>query len=261
MGSVRLEIAYPLARIVLSRPEVGNALNLELLGDLLAAAKDCAADDRIRAVLMTAEGRAFCVGGDLTAFDAAGDDKPKLLSAMADRLHATEKLLMEMRAPCVIAVQGAAAGAGFSLSMIGDMVIAGRSAHFTVAYSAIGLSADGGSTHVLPRLIGLRRTQELMLTNRRLSAEEALHWGLVTTVVEDADLAAHAEAVASRLAHGPTGAYAAIKKLLGQTFATDFVRQTADEGREIARLSGGSDAAEGIAAFRAKRPPGFTGAD
>lgn len=258
---VRLERDKALARITLARPEAGNALNPPLVKDLLSAAAQCANDPALRAILLTGEGRSFCVGGDIAEFERAGAHRQAVLSSLAQDLHAAEALFLGMRAPVVVAVQGAAAGAGLSLAMMADLVVAAASAHFTVAYTAIGLSADGGSTHILPRLIGMRRTQELMLTNRRLSAAEALDWGLVTAVVPDDELMHRAEAEAQRLAAGPTGAYAVIKTLLAQTYRTDFISQTNDEGREIARLAGLHDAGDGFAAFRAKRPPVFKGND
>ncbi len=256
---VRLDQDGGLAVITLNRPEAGNAVSLELCRDLHAAVEACALSATVRAVLLKAAGPAFCVGGDLVEFEGQGDARPAHLAKMAPIFHAAQNLLITMRAPVVVAVQGPAAGIGLSLAMTGDIVLAAESAHFTVAYTMVGLSADGGSTHLLPRLIGLRRTRELMLTNRRLSAAEAHEWGMVTAVAPDAELPERAEAMARRLADGPTQAYGVIKGLLAATFDRDFVQQTDVEGREIARLSGGADAAEGIAAFRAKRAPLFRG--
>ena len=256
---VRLERHGPLAHIVLARAQAGNAISLafcKALHDVVAAV---AADGQVRAVLLRAEGKAFCVGGDLAEFAAKGEGRPAHLAALAPIFHAAERTLMTMRAPVVVAVNGPAAGAGFSLSLCGDIVLAGQAARFTLAYTAIGLSPDGGSTHLLPRLIGMRRTQELMLTNRRLTADEAQAMGLITQAVPDAELAERAEALAQRLAEGPTQAYGAVKKLLAQTFERGFTAQTDDEGETIARLSGGPDAGEGIAAFLAKRAPMFHG--
>lgn len=257
---VRLEHDGALARIILSRPDAGNAISLQLCHEFHDAVEACAGSPRVRAVLLKAEGPAFCVGGDLKEFEQLGEGRPAHLSKLAPVFHAAQKLLITMRAPVVVAVQGGAAGAGLSLAMTGDIVLAAESAHFTVAYTAVGLSADGGSTHLLPRLIGMRRTQELMLTNRRLTAAQALEWGLVTAVTPDAELSERAEALARRFAAGPTAAYGVIKGLLVATYDRDFVEQTDIEGDEIARLSGGADAAEGIAAFRAKRAAVFHGA-
>lgn len=258
-GLVRLELDGAIARVTLARGESGNAISLPFARELRGAAETCASDTSVRVVLLRAEGSAFCVGGDIAEFEKAGDHRPELVAQITTEFHAAEALFIRMRAPLVVAVQGPAAGAGLSLAAMGDIVMAARSAYFTAAYTAIGLSADGGSTYILPRIIGLRRTQELLLTNRRLSAEEALEWGLVTSIHEPGELPAQAEALAQRLAAGPTAAYGAVKRLLAQTFATDFESQVDLEGREIARLSGGPDAAEGIAAFRAKRSPDFLG--
>jgi 2-(1,2-epoxy-1,2-dihydrophenyl)acetyl-CoA isomerase len=259
MSMVRLERDGAVAQIVLARPEAGNAVSLALCQTFAEAVEACAADRSVRAVLLRAEGPNFCVGGDLQEFRRQAENRPAHLAALAHPFHAAQARLMTMAAPVVTAVQGAVAGAGCGLALCGDIVVAGESAGFTLAYTAIGLSPDGGSTHLLPRLIGLRRTQELMLTNRRLTAPQALALGLVTEVVADRDLEAHALALARRLAAGPTLAYGEVKRLLARTFDRDFAAQTDDEGDTIARLSGGLDAAEGIDAFFAKRPPVFAG--
>jgi 2-(1,2-epoxy-1,2-dihydrophenyl)acetyl-CoA isomerase len=256
---VRLDRHGPVAHVILARPQANNAVNLAFCAALAEAVEACAGDTSVRAVLLRAEGAAFCVGGDLGEFAAQGENRPGHLATLAPIFHAAERTLMTMRAPVVVAVQGAAAGAGFSLALCGDIVLAGAAARFTLAYTAIGLSPDGGSTHLLPRLIGLRRTQELMLTNRQVSAEEAEQMGLITQVVPDADLAGRAEAMAIRLAEGPTEAHGVVKRLLSRTFDRDFTAQTDEEGAEIARLSGGVDAGEGIAAFLGKRKPAFRG--
>ena len=259
MSMVRLERDGAVAQIVLARPEAGNAVSLALCRAFAEAVETCAGDPSVRAVLVRAEGPNFCVGGDLQAFRGQGANRPVHLAALAHPFHAAQARLMTMRAPVVIAVQGAVAGAGCGLALCGDIVVAAESAGFTLAYTAIGLSPDGGSTHLLPRLIGLRRTQELMRTNRRVTAAEALVLGLVTEVVADRELEARAVALAQRLAAGPTRAHGEVKRLLSLTYERGFAAQTDDEGDTIARLSGGRDAAEGIEAFFAKRPPVFTG--
>ena len=256
---VRLSIDNGLARITLIRPDSGNAIDLQLSSDLRRAAESCAADGSVRAVLLSAEGRAFCVGGDLAAFAAAGAGRPQMVQALADEMHGAQEILRDLDAPMVCAVQGAAAGAGFSLAIGGDLVLAADTASFTLSYTAVGLSPDGGASYLLPRLVGLRRAQELILTNRRLTAAEALDWGLVTRVLPAAELAAAAEAVALRLADGPTRAYGAAKALLATTSGRDFHDQINDEAARIARLSGEADATEGIAAFHEKRAASFRG--
>ncbi|WP_296596978.1 enoyl-CoA hydratase-related protein [Phenylobacterium sp.] len=259
---VRLEREGGVARVTLARPEAGNAVNLELAQQLQEVANACASDPGIRSVLLSAEGKAFCVGGDLSAFAAVqGDARTALLQTMADTFHAAQLQFLTMPKPVVVSVQGAVAGAGLGLALIGDLVVAGSGAHFTSAYTAVGLSADGGSTFLLPRLIGMRRAQQLLLTDRRLTAVEALDWGLVTEIVEPGALDDHAARRARAFANGPTAAYGAIRRLLLTSLASDFASQTDEEGRQIARLAAGPDASEGFAAFLAKRPAIFSGAD
>jgi len=259
---VRLERHGPVGRIVLARGAAGNAINLEMAERLGDVAEACAEDPAIRAVTVEAEGQAFCVGGDLAAFSAQrGAARRQLLRRMAERVHAAQLRLLTMPKPVIVAAHGAVAGAGLGLALAGDIVLASATAHFTAAYTRVGLSADGGSTYLLPRLVGLRRTQELLLTNRRLSAAEALEWGLVTAVVAPPALAAAAAAKAHAMANGPTAAHGAIKRLLATSLQTDFAHQTALESRHISRLSVTADAAEGFAAFFEKRPPIFTGVD
>ena len=140
-----------------------------------------------------------------------------------------------------------------------DLVLAARSAKFSMAYTGAGLVPDGSASYFLPRIIGLRRAQELILTNRRLGAEEALEWGLLTRVVDDAELAAEAEKLAAQIATGPTGAYGAVKKLLASTFDSTLETQMELEGAAIAAAAISRDGREGVAAFLGKRKPSWTG--
>jgi 2-(1,2-epoxy-1,2-dihydrophenyl)acetyl-CoA isomerase len=167
--------------------------------------------------------------------------------------------MARMDAPVVCAVNGMAAGAGFSLAVGCDLVIAAQSARFTLAYTAAGLSPDGSSTWFLPRLIGLRRARELMLTNRLLSADEAQAMGIVDRVVPDDALAAEADAQAAAFAAGPTKAFGATKRLLQESWANGLETQMHRESRSIAELTRTADAAEGIDAFVNKRKPDFGG--
>ena len=148
------------ARLVLNRPEAGNALDLGLAQGLMRAAIECDEDPAIRCVVLTARGRLFCAGGDIRSFQSAGDKVGALIAEITAYLHKALSRLMRMDKPLVTAINGPAAGAGVSLSVLGDIVLAARSAHFTVAYTALGMMPDAGSTWLLPPLIGLRRTQE-----------------------------------------------------------------------------------------------------
>jgi 2-(1,2-epoxy-1,2-dihydrophenyl)acetyl-CoA isomerase len=167
--------------------------------------------------------------------------------------------LMRLDAPVVAAVHGSAAGAGLSLAAAADLVLAGASSRFVMAYTAIGLTPDGSGTWSLPRLVGLRRALELTLTNRRLSAAEAVQEGLATRVVPDDALAGEALALARSLAAGPTGALGAAKRLLRESLGRDLEAQMALETQSRAAAAASADSAEGIAAFLGKRTPGFRG--
>lgn len=248
------------ATITLNRPDAANAIDLALGRDLMRAAIRCDEDDAIRGVLLTGAGRMFSAGGDLRSFAALGDGLSAGLKELTVYLHAATSRFARMRAPLVVAVNGPAAGAGFSLAVSGDLVVAGEAAVFTMAYTAAGLSPDGSSSWTLPRLIGTRRTQELMFTNRRLSAAEALDWGLVTRVVADAALAGEAGALVRQLAAGPTRAYGVLKSLLLSSFDESLETQMEHEARGIAAMGGSADGREGIQAFLEKRAPKFTGA-
>jgi 2-(1,2-epoxy-1,2-dihydrophenyl)acetyl-CoA isomerase len=258
MTVVQLAVADGVARITLSAPERRNALGLEQARELASVTRRVAADDSVRAVLLDAQGPAFHVGGDLVGL-AAAEDPAVTVRHWTAHLHTAVAQLVRMPRPLVTAVHGAAAGAGLSLALTGDLVIAGASARFTSAYTAAGLSPDGGLTWLLPRLVGHRRAQELVLTNRTLDAAEALAWGLVTQVVPDNELAATATAAATRLAAGPTAAYARSRALLRQSAVSTLETQLQDEVEGIAACAASGDGREGVAAFLAKRSPVFRG--
>jgi len=247
------------ARITLDRPDVMNAMDLQLMQELLAAAIACDEDPSVRAVVLTGAGKAFCAGGDLASFAAQGDGLPGFLKQATTQLHGALSRLARMDAPLITAVNGTAAGAGMSLALAGDLVLASESARFTLAYTAAGLTPDGGSTFLLPRLIGLRRSQELVLTNRRLTAAEALEWGLVTQVVPGDQLLAQADELAARMAAGPTLAFGSAKRLLLRSTGDALEVQMEHEARGIADAARSADGREGISAFLGKRAPEFRG--
>lgn len=253
------DVSDGLAKITLNRPNAANSLNRALAHDLMMASIECDENPEIRAVLLTGAGKMFCAGGDLKTFHGFGDAIGGKLKELTVYLHAATSRFSRMDPPLVVAVNGIAAGAGMSIAISGDLVLAARSAMFTSAYTAAGLSPDGSSTYFLPRLVGLRRAQELMLTNRRLSAEEAADWGLVNKVVDDEALTDEAEALARSLAEGATGAYGAVKKMLVESFTNPLETQMEIEARMIAERSASPDGREGIDAFVHKRKPDFTG--
>jgi 2-(1,2-epoxy-1,2-dihydrophenyl)acetyl-CoA isomerase len=256
-STITFELKDRIARIVLNRPDAANAMNLDLVRELAHAALICDNDKSVKVVLLSAAGKMFCAGGDLKAFSGFGDQTGVKLKALADELHKAISLFARMSPVVVIAVGGMAAGAGFSLALTGDIVIAAESAKFTMAYTRAGLSPDGSSTYYLPRLAGLRRAQELMLTNRMLTAREALDWGLITRVVADDALATEASRLAAGIADGPAHAHGVVKKLLLCSPRHGLEEQMEIEGREIANAASTPDGAEGIKAFTEKRPPRF----
>lgn len=257
--AITFEVDNHVATITMNRPEAANGLNLELAHDLLLAAIECDENPDIRAVILTGSGKMFCAGGDLKAFASDLDRMPALIKQLTTYLHSAISRFARMDAPVIVAVNGAAAGAGFSTALIGDIVLAAESASFTMAYTAAGLTPDGSSSYFMPRLIGLRKTQELMLTNRRLSAAEAQEWGLVTKVVADDALKDEAWALASQLAAGPTKAFGGVKRMLSHTFDQSLDTQMEIEARTIADAAKTADAREGVSAFLSKRKPEFNG--
>ena len=257
-NTLLFELDNCVAVITLNRPKSANGFNSALASDLKSAAKYCDSNPDIRAVLLTANGSFFCVGGDIKEMASHGDKVENEVKKLADDLHMAISTFARMEKPVVVAVNGMAAGAGFSLAISGDIVLTSDTAAFTMAYTKAGLSPDGSSSYYLPRLIGLRRAQELMLTNRTLTAEEALDWGLVTRLVPESELLESALGIAKELAMGSQRANAAVKKLLMTTFTNTLETQMEIEGREIAACAAAPDGREGISAFVEKRKPNFS---
>jgi 2-(1,2-epoxy-1,2-dihydrophenyl)acetyl-CoA isomerase len=255
--TIELTVADHLARLTLKRPHSANAINPVMAEELWLATIACEESPDVRAVLITSEGRFFCAGGDLGSFAGAGPTIGEQLAKMTGFIHGAFSKLARMTAPVVIAVNGAAAGAGLSLALLGDIVVAAKSATFTSGYTAAGLTPDGGSTYLLPRLVGYRRAQEMVLCNRRVGADEALQWGLVTAVVEDDQLLARAEQVARQLIEGPLQAIGGARRLLLASAGDEYETQMEREARAIIAAAKGAEGQEGIAAFLAKRRPNF----
>ena len=257
--TLEFEVRDGVAHITLNRPEAANALDLEISQELLRAVLRCDEDPAVRAVLISGAGDVFCVGGDLKSFSEQGEHLPYHLKELTTYLHVAVSRMARMDPPVVAAVHGAAAGAGMSLACACDLVLAAESARFTMAYSNAGLTPDGSSTYYLPRLVGLKRALELTLTNRQLSAREAMEWGLVARVVPDEDLPEDATTLASQLAAGATKALGAAKRLLRGGWTETLETQMEHETQTIADMARTADAREGISAFLEKRQAEFTG--
>jgi 2-(1,2-epoxy-1,2-dihydrophenyl)acetyl-CoA isomerase len=254
--TVQVETRGAVALVRLNRPDNGNALNLQMAMDLLAAAMTCARNVAVRAVVLTGAGRHFCFGGDLRAMasrDAAVDDYIRELTTY---LHAAISHFVRMDAPVIAAVNGTAAGAGVGLVAMADLALCTVSAKFNLAYTKAGLTPDAGTTFLLPRTLGLKRTMELLLLNRALPAAEALAWGLVNEVVAEEALLARALEIAEGLAQGASGAIGATKRLIAHSLGA-LESQMMLESETIARHAMEGEGTEGISAFLEKRQPRF----
>jgi 2-(1,2-epoxy-1,2-dihydrophenyl)acetyl-CoA isomerase len=254
---VLVTVADGVATITLNRPQAGNAIDIGLASALLEVAKRCESEEEIRCVVIDASGRLFCAGGDIASMKAAGPDLPDFLQSLIETLHAAVTCLATMPKPLLTVINGPAAGAGFSLAILGDVVLSARSAHFTAAYGALGLTADGGLSWLLPRLVGLRKAQEIMLTNRRVRGDEGEAIGLVTRVVDDVALRAEAAAMAKRLADAPMASLGAARALLHESFGVGLRDQLLREQYSMLAAAAGPEFGEGLAAFIAKRSPEF----
>ena len=253
--TIKFEQAGVIARITLNRPDAANGMNDTMTRELADAARRCDTE-ATKVVLLTGSGRFFCAGGDLKSF-ASAPSRGRFIKGVADDLHRAISTFAHMDAVLITAVNGVAAGAGFSIAVTGDLVLAAESASFTMAYTRAGLSPDGSASYYLPRLIGIRKTQELMLTNRTLSAEDASEWGLVTEVVADAELADRANQLADQMAATSRQSNGAVKTLLLGTFKNGIEEQMELEGQLIAAAADSGDGREGVDAFMEKRKAEF----
>ena len=249
----------PLAVVRFNRPENYNALNEQMSRDLLDVALKLGRDDSVRAVMLTGEGKAFHAGGDVKGFAAEGKNAPVLIDTLVTLFHAAMSRLVRLPKPTVAAVNGVAAGAGFSLALSCDLVLAHPQATFTAAYSRIGASPDGGMSYHLVRQTGLRRAMELYLTNRVLSAPEALEWGLINRILPAEGFMAAARQQALELAQGPTLAYARAKELFQESLQNGMETQLEREAGRIAASAATEDFQNAVKAFVEKRPPVFKG--
>jgi 2-(1,2-epoxy-1,2-dihydrophenyl)acetyl-CoA isomerase len=245
----------PVLTITLNRPEVLNALN-EAMHAGLAVALQQAADPDVRCVIITGAGRGFCVGADVTELP----QEPKAIrELLRSRFNPNIRAICRLEKPVIAAVNGPAAGAGLALAVACDLRLAAESAGFVPAFIGIGLVPDSGLSHTLPRIIGSAAAFEWLVSGRKMAAAEAAERGLVLRVVPDRELAAATAALAGELVRKPTVAVGLTKTLIARAGEITLDEQLDLEAKLQAVAAGTADFAEGIAAFRDKRPPDFTG--
>lgn len=258
--TVRYDLSEGVATVTLNRPDAMNALNVELkvaLRDTLTAAAE---DPAVRAVLLTGSGRAFCVGQDLAehATNLTGDLEA-MWRTVPEHYTPIATTLATMPKPVIAAVNGVAAGAGAAFAFACDFRIVAETAGFNMAFSAVGLSADSGSSWTLPRLVGMAKAKELLMMPSTIPADEALLLGLANEVVQVASVAGVARALAVRLASGPTAAYGAIRRSLAFSVGHSL-EESLDVERQMMELTGSTDDHRAaVTAFLAKERPTFTG--
>ena len=257
--SVLIACAEGVATITLNRPQVLNALDAGMIVRLREACEQVERDDAARAVLMRGAGTVFLAGGDIAALHAGLSQMPGMVVELAGELHRAVLALRRAPKPVVAAVHGAVAGAGVSLALASDIVIAGAGTQFTLAYSRIGTSPDGGATWFLPRVVGYQKALELMLLSDAVDAEALRALGVVSRVVDAAGLDAAAQRLAARLAAGPTRAYAAAKALANRGYQSPLAAHLDEEAQAFGRCAVTRDFAEGVTAFVEKRKPYFKG--
>ncbi len=262
LETVNVRFAQGAATVELNRPQALNAWNAQLGADLLRALRDIAADAAVRAVVVTGAGRAFSSGADLR--DVSGgkttaDGHPDVYTTLTERYHPIMKIVREMPKPVIAAVNGPAVGIGCSLALCCDLILAAESAYFLLAFVNIGLVPDGGSSLFVPTRVGMARASELSMLGERLPAARALEWGLINRVIADEAFDSEVDALASRLAAGPTRSYGGTKRQLNSWLYSRMDEQLELEARIQQEMAGSADVLEGMTAFLEKRPPRFSG--
>src|SRR6202022_1847137 len=252
LQTIDYSVVDAVATVCLNRPDVRNAINMRMVEEILDVAGRIAEDDSIRAVLICGNGPALTVGGDIEHFLAGpGEQFGTLFAKMTAPFHEAFRILSRIDAPIVTAAHGAVAGGGLGYVYAADIVLAAEGTKFVTAFAGIGLSGDGGGTWHLPRLIGPARAARAYLENRPITAEQALDWGMISEIVPAEELRLRATALAAALAHGPTRAFARMRKLLRETWDNDLSQQLLAETEAIKATGDTVDAANAIASFAA----------
>jgi len=255
--AVLLKREKEIAHLVLNRPEAFNAMNLELVEAFTHHLMGLAVDESVRAVVITGEGKAFCAGGDLKWALGYPQGPAASLHVLAGVLHQGILEVRGMAKPVIAAVNGVAAGAGFSLAIGCDFRVMARSASFRQAYTSNGLCIDGGGTFALPRLVGMARALEIAGFDAPISSDQALAWGLVTKIVGDGKVVEEATAMATQLVSRSLHSFGLSKRLFNESFHTPLEAQLESERAGIRACAAHPDGQEGMKAFSQKRKPVF----
>ncbi|MEO5579479.1 MAG: enoyl-CoA hydratase-related protein [Gemmatimonadaceae bacterium] len=256
---VLVESAGSVMRLTLNRPDVLNSFNAEMSGELHSALADAAASREVRCVLLTGAGRAFCAGQDLSAVPPSVNGKFDLGAMVRATYNPVIKAIREIEKPVVCAVNGVAAGAGANIAIACDIVIAAESASFIQSFSKIGLVPDSGGTFFLPRSVGLPMATAMMLLGEKIPAQRAHEMGMIYRVCSSESLMPESMALATKLAEMPTRGLGLTKRLLNTSLSSDLNAQLAAEEGMQRDAGHTSDFTEGVAAFKEKRQPRFTG--
>jgi 2-(1,2-epoxy-1,2-dihydrophenyl)acetyl-CoA isomerase len=246
-----------IAQITLNRPQAYNAFNYDLVSQLTSRLITLAGDESVRGVVVTGRGRAFCAGGDLKWALGYPASPGAAFHTLASQFHLAVLEIRRMKKPVVAAVNGVAAGGGFSMALACDFRVMDKSAVLRQAYTSNGLCIDGGGTFTLPRLVGYARALEIAAFDEPISADQALSWGLVTKVVEDGQALVEATAMAQQLSRRALNSYAWSKKLITDSYNTSFETQLELERAALEACADHPDGREGLAAFSEKRKPEY----
>ncbi|MDR5653730.1 enoyl-CoA hydratase-related protein [Ruixingdingia sedimenti] len=255
----RFDPATGIGRLVLNRPAVLNAADATLAMGVREAVRYFAGVDGLRCLVLTGAGRAFMAGGDVASFAADPAQTETVMHAILDAMNPAVLALRDLPAPILAAPHGVAAGAGFSLVLAADIVIAQAGTKFLMAYDRIGTVPDCGGSWFLPRKVGMGRAAEMMVLSHTLTAEQAQDWGIVNRIAPADGFAAAVDALAAQLAQGPGRAFAAGRKLLDAAFGASLAEHLEAERNGFIAMTRTADFREGTGAFLAKRPPAFTG--
>ena len=263
MADLLVEKNNSIATLTFNRPQARNALSIEMRSNLRDVLAELEYDDDIRCIVLRGSGDHFMAGGDVKRMvDYIDKPEAEIRAAFIQRIHELHPIMFTMRRmpkPIIASVAGAAAGAGVSMALACDLVIAADSAFFTLAYVHIGTSPDGSASFNLPRAVGIKKAMEIALLGDRFDAQTAQDIGMINFVVPEADLQAETGKLAARLASGPTRVYGNTKRLLYRSLENEWESQLQLEGETFADCAARADFREGVTAFAEKRKPNFTG--